>query len=159
MVSLIDVGPAKANVIIREQSQEVVGLHSRNIAEILLQFPEVRRLIVRGDPDRTIIETLMMRIPEAVDLLVASACGIDVSNKEEREAALPKVQHFTLGEQYDIIEASLKVTFPRGMGNFLAGVQGLIEQADDGRGWAPAMRSPAQSNGASQPDSTKSDAG
>ena len=159
LMMLPTVGPAKAEVEIRGKMQEVVGLHSRNIAEILLQFPEVRRLIVKGDPDRTILETLMMRVPEAIDLLVASACGVDVSDKAQREAALIKVQHFTIGEQYDIIEGMLKISFPRGMGNFLAGVQGLIEQSDAGRGRAPATRSPAPSNGASPPEETRNDAG
>jgi hypothetical protein len=149
MVSLIDIGPAKITVPIRGQDFEVVGLSAQNIAEILLQFPELRRMLVQGDPGRDVIETLMMRIPEAVSLLVASACGVDVSDQQQREDAMPKVAHFTLGEQYDVIAGMLSITFPRGINSFLAGIQGLFEQADVARGRVPATTSPAQFNGAS----------
>lgn len=159
MVSLVDIGPAKATVPIRGQDLDIVGLSSQNIAEILLQFPELRRLLVQIDPGSDVIETLVMRIPEGVNLLVAAACGVDVSDREAREKALAVVKNFTVGEQYLVIEAMLKITFPQGLSNFLAGVQGLFEQADGARGWAPAMRSPAQSNGASPPVAASETAG
>jgi hypothetical protein len=159
MVSLIDIGPAKTKVQIRGQEFEVVGLAAQNIAEILLQFPELRRMLVQGSVGKDVIESLMMRIPDAVELLVAAACGVDVSDEKQREEALPKVKNFTLGEQYEVIEAMLGITFPRGINSFMAGIQGLFEQADGAGGRVPATRSPAQSNGASPQDETSENAG
>jgi hypothetical protein len=159
MVSLIDIGPAKTVVQIRGHDFEVVGLAAQNIAEILLQFPELRRMLVQGDVGRDVIETLMMRIPDAVHLLVASACGVDVSDEKQREDALVKVKNFTLGEQYDVIEAMLGITFPRGITNFLAGIQGLFEQAEGARGRVPATKSHAQFNGALPPEEANESAG
>jgi hypothetical protein len=149
MVSLTDIGPAKATVLIRGQELDIVGLTAENIAEILLQFPEIRRMLVQVDPGMDVINQLMLRIPDAINLVIAAACGVDLNDKEKREAACKAAANFTVGEQYLIIESMLKITFPQGMANFLAGVQGLFEQAGGARGWAPATTSHAQSNNAS----------
>jgi hypothetical protein len=131
----------------------VFGIDADNIAEILFRFPEIRMMLIRVDPGSDVVGQLISRIPEALGLFVACACGADLNN-ENSEKIIEAARRLTVGEQWQILEVTLKLTFPQGVSNFLAGVQGLLGQADVGRGRAPATRSPAPSNSASSTDTT-----
>jgi hypothetical protein len=149
MVSLIDLGPAKGTVTVRgEQAIDIVGLTAKSIIEILVQFPEIRKILTSDAPDPEVVQQLIMRFPDAAALVIAAGTGVDVTDKEAREPAVAAALALPLGEQFDIFTKVLELSFPRGVRSFLDGVQGLVVQAG-GRGWAPAMTSPAQSNGAS----------
>lgn len=162
MVSLVDIGPAKGTVPIRGQDLDVNGVTAEDIVEIFLTFPEVRMLLAApGGVDRSVITGLLTRFPEAAGLILAAGTGADLSNKEARDKqALAARKNLTLGEQYDVFQKILEITFPRGTGNFLEGVQGLLKQAGLAvPGWDPGTTSPGQSNGASPQDASSEIAG
>ena len=148
MPSLIDIAPLREQVEIRGTMIDVRGLSAGNIAEILYRFPEIRKMLIRIDPGSDVIGQLISRIPELLGLLAASACGADLSSPES-DPLVEAAQRLTVGEQWLILEKVIPLTFPQGMTRFMAGVQGLLEQADVARGRAPSTTSPAQSNSAS----------
>lgn len=149
MPSLIDIAPLREQVEIRGTMIDVRGLSAGNIAEILYRFPEIRKMLIRIDPGSDVIGQLISRIPELLGLLAASACGADLS-KPESDPLIAAAERLTVGEQWMILEKVIPLTFPQGVNRFMAGVQGLLEQADGARGRAPATTSPAQSSSASQ---------
>jgi hypothetical protein len=148
MVSLVD------TVSIRGKEIEISGITAAHIVGIFYKFPEVRMLLTQATPGEQVVQTLIVKFPEAVALLIASACGAPDDDK-----AIAIAGSLNIGEQYEILEKVAKLTFPQGIQNFLDGAQKLFGQANGGLGWAPGMTLPARSNDASQQDETKTDAG
>jgi len=153
MVSLIDIANSKTTVPLRGQDVEVTGLTADHIGTILSVFPEVRRLLT-GNTDAEIITSLISRMPEAVALMIAAGtCGDPLNDK-----FIAVARGLAIGEQFTVLEAIVKQTFPQTLKSFLDGVAALVNQSG-ARGWAPAMTSPEPSNVASPRDDQKQTAG
>jgi hypothetical protein len=158
MPSLIDLAPLREQVDIRGVKIDVFGISVKNIAQILFRFPELRKMLIRIDPGSDVIGQLISRVPELLGLLVACGCGADLENPES-EKIITAASNLMVGEQWLVIEKVIPMTFPQGVNRFMAGVQGLLEQADGGRGRAPATTSAAPSNSASSTEETSESAG
>lgn len=160
MVSLVDIakkGSSQATVPIRGEDMQVNGLTAEQIADIFMEFPEIRRMVTGNVPDPAALQSLLSRFPEAAGLILAAGTGVNLENKEEREAAVAAARSLSLGEQFDLFDKILECTFPRGVQNFLDGVQKHI--GGGGRGWAPGTTSPAPSNAASPTGGSSETAG
>lgn len=166
MVSLIDIGPSKGSVTVRGQSVEVNGISAENIFEILLSFPEMRMLLTQqGGVDQSVVVSLLMRFPEAAGMIIAAGTGANLSDASEEAKAKLK-QHvdaargLNVGEQFEVFDKIIELTFPRGVQNFLDAVQGLLKRVGlSGLGWGPGTISPAPSPDASPQVATKKSAG
>ena len=154
MVSLIDIAPSRATVLIRGQDVEINGLSAEHIASILFTFPELRKLMTQDAVDREVVGSLITRMPEAVALIIAVGSG----GSPDDEKMLAAAGNLTVGEQYIFLEAIVKETFPQTLKSFLDGVAALVNQSG-GHGWVPGMKSPEQSNGASPPVASSATAG
>ena len=154
MVSLVDIANVKHKPVpIRGEDIDINGLTADHIAGVMFVFPEIRRIMSQDNPDREVITSLVARLPEAVAMIIAAGTGH--STEEEHIAA---ARTLGVGEQYALLEGILTATFPQGVKSFLDGVSALVNQSG-AHGWAAAMKSPAQSNGASPPEGLKPTAG
>jgi hypothetical protein len=153
MVSLVDIGPATSSVTIRGKDVEVIGMTAEHIVKLFIKVPELRRLVT-GKADEDVMTTLFNTFPHLLGQITAACVG-GMDNPQVIEAA----SNLSLGEQWMLIEASMKITFPQGVGNFLDGLLALMGQKGVGSGWAQAMTSPAQSSAASAPAVPNANAG
>jgi hypothetical protein len=155
MVSLIDIVEQTSTVRIGEHDVTVHGISAENIAQVLLRFPEIRMiLIAETGVDRSVVMSLVERFPEAAGLILAAATGADLApGDEKKEAELKKhvdaARRLPIGAQYEILEKTVDLTFPRGVENFLAGVGARLKRLGVGRGWAAGTTSLEPSNSAS----------
>lgn len=152
MVSLLDIGELHEEVSVRGKTLRVTGISGRGILVLLHKFPEVRKLISNKGDDVS-AEDLINLAPEAVACAIAAGCGMpgDV-NAEEVASSLG------VGEQLDLLEVILRLTFPKGIGPFVEKLTHLADSASAGvgSGWAQDMKSPARSSNSSQPATQQS---
>jgi hypothetical protein len=77
MVSLVDIVPQSRVVDITSGELQLRGLGLRHIAELLLRYPELRKLWVNGAPAAD-IETLIEAAPGAIgSIIAADALSLD----------------------------------------------------------------------------------
>lgn len=150
MVSLVDIGPAKGAVEVRGQQVEVNGLTAEHIVGILIAFPEVRKLLAQREAD---LGVLVSQFPHAVALIIAAGTG-HADEAPHIEAA----SKLGVGEQYEILEKLVELTFPKGLKSFLDGVQSALSKSGV-RGWDQATTSPAQSSDVSKQEGQSETAG
>jgi hypothetical protein len=153
MVSLIDIGPSRGVVQLRGKDVETNGLTADHIAIILSAFPEIRKMMVLESVEGNVIASLISRIPEAAAVIIAAGVGHAGDAKFIEFAG-----SLSVGEQFDIIENIVEMTFPRGLKSFLDGVQALVNQSG-ARGWAADTKLPEQSNSVSNTEETSDSAG
>ena len=142
MVSLVDIGPAKATVEVRGQEVDVNGLTANHIIGILVSFPEVRKILAEREAD---LQLLISQSPAAVAQIIAAGTGHD-GEQETIEVA----SKLAIGEQYDLLAKIVELTFPKGVKSFLDGVNAAMASAGV-RGWDQATKLPGQSSPASEP--------
>lgn len=150
MVSLVDIGPSKGAVELRGQNVEVNGLTASHIVAILLQFPEVRKILAEKEAD---LGMLISQFPLAVGMIIASGTG-----KDADQATIDVAMNLGVGEQYAILEKIVELTFPKGVKSFLDGVSAAMVSAGV-RGWDQATKSPVPSSLVSEPGEQKETAG
>jgi len=153
MVSLIDIAPNKQTVTIQGKALDISGLTASGIAAILFTFPEIRK-IISGVGDRETAMALVARFPEAVSMIIAVGSGAKPEDGASREAAA----RLPLGDQFTVLEAIIKVSFPQTLKSFLDGVAALVNQSG-GRGWGQGTTSPVPSNSALQQEGANETAG
>lgn len=156
MVSLIDIVEQTSSVRIGEHDVTVHGISAENIAQVLLRFPEIRMILIsETGVDKGVVMALVERFPEAAGLILAAATGTDLAPGDEAhektlKAVVTKARNLPLGLQYDILEKTLDLTFPRGVENFLAGVGARLKRLGVGAGgWGAGTTLPGLSNSAS----------
>lgn len=150
MVSLVDIGPSKGVVEVRGQSVDINGLTASHIVAILMQFPEVRKILAEKEAD---LGMLISQFPLAVGMIIAAGTG-----KAGDKATVDVAMELGVGEQYVILEKIVELTFPKGVKSFLDGVNAAMASAGV-RGWDQATKSPAPSSLASEPGEQKETAG
>jgi hypothetical protein len=74
LVSLIDIVPQTRTVQIAEGELVLRGLGLRQIANLLVRFPELRKLMAEGAPALD-IDVLLGLAPDAIGTIVAEAAG------------------------------------------------------------------------------------
>lgn len=150
MVSLVDIGPSKGVVELRGQSVDINGLTASHIVAILMQFPEVRKILAEKEAD---LGMLISQFPLAVGMIIAAGTG-----KEGDQATIDVAMALAVGEQYDILSKLMELTFPKGVKSFLDGVNAAMASAGV-RGWDQATKLPVPSSPASKPDEPSETAG
>ena len=146
MPSLLDVGDLTETVEIRGKSVEVQGVSAAGLVVLLGKFPELRSLMT-GTADESILQNLVGKLPEAVASIIAVATGS--LNDARAEAVAAKL---SVGEQLDLLTRIWKLTFPRGIRDFLVALETLASEVDVESGKGPDTKSPGQSSGASAKD-------
>jgi hypothetical protein len=159
MVSLLDIAPVKESVTIRGVDLPVNGLTAMHIASLFAKFPEIRRIVTTSSPGKNVIESLINRAPEAAGLLVCAGTGADLEDKEKLEPHLRQALSLNFGEQFEILQKVIDLTFPKGLPSFLEGLERLMVASGGALGKAPATTSSAPSSSASSTAETKTDAG
>lgn len=128
MVSLVDIVPQTRIVFIEAGDLELRGLGLRHIADLLLRFPELRKLWVTGAPALD-VETLIENAPDAISAIIATAAG-------QPEAA-DKVDAMSIEDVLECLIAIRELTLPGGADPFaeklgrLLGADALLGRAAD----------------------------
>ena len=140
MVGLIDIAPACETVTIRGQKVDVHGVSASGVAQLLVRFPELRRMFSGRDVS---VEDLMAMGGEIVAAVIAAGTGAAGEPEAERAA-----DRLSVDEQADLLIAIARVTLPMGVGPFvekLTGASGALGLGTPGGGdpspEAPAPRS------------------
>jgi hypothetical protein len=142
MVSLLDIADQQKTVTIRDKDVVVFGISAQDIVYLFGKFPELRLLMSGKQADLT-PETLLKLAPGAVAAAIAAGTGSAGDENAEAVAA-----RLGLGEQLDLLAAIFDLTFPQGVGPFVAKLDalGLLKSADGASGWAQATKSPEPSS-------------
>ena len=145
MVSLIDIVPQTATVQIAVGDVELRGLGLRQIADLLVRFPELRKLMAEGAP-AVDVDTLIANAPEAVGTIIAQAAG-------QPEAADTIADALSLDDVAACLVAIHDLTMPNGRGPFMERIARLLAGAGDGLPGRDQVTSmPRRPNGSSPPD-------
>jgi hypothetical protein len=147
MVSLIDIADVSEEIEVRGSLVSVTGITANGIAQLLSQFPELRK-VISGRSDDMTAEKLMEAAPEAVAAAIAAGTGAPGDKAAEAKAA-----GLSLGDQVNLLDAIIRLTFPAGLGPFVEQLTRLANSvsltqspvAVGGRTKGPAMKSPEQS--------------
>ena len=141
MVSLLDIADQQKTVTIRDKDVAVFGISAQDIVYLFGKFPELRLLMSGKQADLT-PETLLKLAPGAVAAAIAAGTGS--AGDEQAEAVAARLG---LGEQLDLLAAIFELTFPQGVGPFVAKLDalGLLKSADGASGWAQDTKSPEPS--------------
>jgi hypothetical protein len=141
MVSLLDIADQQKTVTIRGKDVAVFGISAQDIVYLFGKFPELRLLMSGKQADLT-PETLLKLAPGAVAAAIAAGTGSAGDENAEAVAA-----RLGLGEQLELLAAIFDLTFPQGVGPFVAKLDalGLLKSADGASGWAQDTSSPGVS--------------
>lgn len=133
MGQLKDLARVRRSVTVQGKSLMVTGLSAEAITDMLVRFPDLRRLFsgvsVEGD-------ALMTVLGKAVGPVIAAGLGSFGDAEEEAAAmALP------LADQVRLARATLEITFPEGIGPFVEEMAGLMAAAGGGGASGSALGS------------------
>jgi hypothetical protein len=144
MVSLVDIVPQKRTVQIAGGEIELRGLGLRQIADLLVRFPELRKLLVEGAPAIE-VDTLLADAPAAIGTIVAQSAG-------QPEAAETIADALSLDDLVDCLIAIRDLTMPNGVAPFMDRITRLVSGAGGAPlGKGPDMNTPPRPNGSSPP--------
>jgi hypothetical protein len=126
MVSLVDIVPQTRVVDIAGGELQLRGLGLRHIADLLVRYPELRKLWVNGAPAAD-IETLIEAAPGAIGSIIATAA-------DQPEAADHIADALSLEDVAECLIAIRELTMPGGANPFagkLARLLGAEQEAED----------------------------
>lgn len=146
MPSLLDIGELTETVEIRGKSLEVQGVSAADLVALLQDFPELRKLMT-GNADADVIQSLVAKLPDAVAAIIAIGTGTPGDAKVKKQA-----KRLAVGEQVDLLTRIWRLTFPRGIRDFTEALEALATEVAGEYGKVQDMKSPGQSNNASQTD-------
>src|SRR5580765_8069483 len=121
MVSLVDIVPQTRSVAIAGGAIELRGLGLRQIAGLLVRFPELRKLLVEGAPELD-LDALFLAAPDAVGAIIATAAG-------QPEAAGTIADVLPLEDVAECLVAIRDLTMPRGPGPLFDRLAHLVGSA------------------------------
>lgn len=119
MVSLVDIVPQKRTIRIAAGELELRGLGLRQIADLFLRFPELRKLFVAGAPDID-VEMAILSAPEAIAAIIAEAAGQPDAVQAIGDGAL------SLDELTECLLVVRDLTMPNGTAPFLRKIEALL---------------------------------
>jgi hypothetical protein len=114
MTSLLDLENAAETVKVGGKDIPVYGLSTAGIVAILRRFPQLREML-SGEEVELTAELLYDLAPDAVAALIAASCGHPGDETAERVAS-----RLTITQQADLLEATIRLTMPDGLGPFVA---------------------------------------
>jgi hypothetical protein len=117
MASLLEIANVARTIPVRGVDIDVFGISGTGIATLMARFPEVGKLMSGVEPDR---DALMKLAPKALCAFIAAGTGKPNDEKAEEIAG-----NLGVGEQLDLIEEIMRLTFPRGVGPFVEKLKGL----------------------------------
>jgi hypothetical protein len=146
MVSLVDIVPQTRTVTIAGGDIELRGLGLRQIAGLLVRFPELRKLLVEGAPELD-LDALFLAAPDAVGAIIAAAAG-------QPEAAGTIADVLPLEDVAECLVAIRDLTMPRGPGPLFDRLAHLVgsDPALGLAGKAAATNAPPPPSNSSPPD-------
>lgn len=150
MTSLLDIGDLTETVELRGKKIEVRGISAEGLLVLLGKFPELRVIMTNG-ADEKVIASLTEKLPQAVFAIIAAGCG-DAGN-EKAEAVAAKL---SVGEQLDAFGKIWKLTFPRGIVDFIKALETLAGELEGAAGIGSAVSGKDQDTKSPGPSSTAS---
>jgi len=118
MVSLVDIVPQTKTVELSIGTVELHGLGLRHIADLLLRFPELRKLWANGAPALD-VDTLIESAPDAVGCIIAFAAS-------QPEAADTIGDALSLDDAAECLIAIRELTMPGGVDPFVEKLSRLL---------------------------------
>src|SRR5580765_1665217 len=145
MVSLVDIVPQTRSVAIAGGAIELRGLGLRQIAGLLVRYPELRKLLVEGSPELD-LDALFLAAPDAVGAIIAASAG-------QPEAAGTIADLMPLEDVAECLVAIRDLTMPHGPGPLFDRLAHLVGGGPAlGRGGvAAATNAPPPPNSSSPP--------
>jgi hypothetical protein len=153
MVSILDIGPLTEDVEIAGTKIPVNGISARAVFGLLLNYPQLRRVFAQKGLDGDMVQELVARAPETLAEIIASGLG-----HPDEEDYIKWAGNRSIGEQYDLLAAIFRLTFPKGPKSFLDGLQNAMASVG-GPGWDQATKSQEASSAVSAPDTESKTAG
>ena len=145
MVSLVDIVPQSRTVELSIGAVELRGLGLRHIADLLVRFPELRKLFADDAPALD-VEAIIALAPDAVGAIVAEAAG-------EPEAAGTIADALPLDDLAECVEIVLALTMPNGIAPFMERLGRVLNGGVAGlSGRAAATNTPPPPNSLSHSD-------
>jgi hypothetical protein len=138
MVSLTDIAPAHAKVMVQGKEVDVRGISAKMIAALLGRFPEMK-LVMAGRSVET--ANLFQLAPTAIAAIIAAGTGNAGDEKVET-----LIEDFPIEDQANLLEAIGRLTFPSGIGPFVERIMALSAAVEGASGKAPALNSPKPSS-------------
>lgn len=118
MVSLVDIVPQSRTVELSIGAVELRGLGLRHIADLLVRFPELRKLWAGGAPALD-IDTLIETAPDAVGTIIAIAAS-------QPEAAATIGDVLSIDDAAECLIAIRELTMPGGVDPFVEKLSRLL---------------------------------
>jgi hypothetical protein len=120
MVSLVDIVPQTRTVRVNGGSEiELRGLGVRQIASLLLRFPELRKLFASGAPALD-FEAVAIAAPDAIGAIIAEAA-------RQPDAADAIADAMPLDDCAECLNAVLDLTMPDGFAPFMEKLGRLLD--------------------------------
>ena len=118
MVSLVDIVPQTRPVALSIGTVELRGLGLRHIADLLVRFPELRKLWAGGAPALD-VDTLIEAAPDAVGAIIAIAAS-------QPEAAETIGDALSIDDAAECLIAIRELTMPGGVDPFVERLSRLL---------------------------------
>lgn len=151
-ISLRDLAPMREIVPIRGQDVVVYGVSAHRINQLISRFQQLRQILLeRGD--RLSNDDIRQFAPDVICTFIAESMVAPEITGEKREKIVAEeeqgARNLTAGEQFEIIERVVAMTFPKGVGPFVELLKkvGVIAPAAAGNGSAAASENPGKSSG------------
>lgn len=145
MATLLDIAKVTKTIQLGGIEIPVSGLTGQQLADLILRFPDIGKLVFGGNMSTNII-ALVNLMPKACAAVIASGTGAhctndaDAEEKGYEEVAL----ELPLGDQVSAIVKILELTFPQGVGPFVEQLQKLgLDLPSAGDAQAANPRSPS----------------
>lgn len=131
---LLDLAPASEIVPIRDKNLAISGISAKGIIALLRRFPAMADIFT-GESDASNVEKLAGLVVaiggDLVGAIIAAGLGYPGDEKREQVAA-----NLGAGEQFALIDAIVRVTFPNGIAPLVEKVKALR----GGRAENPVLR-------------------
>lgn len=135
-IGLKDIAPLTETVRVNGADLTVGAITAAGVASLIARFPEVEQMLDGKDVSA---ERLLALSGDLVAAIIAVACGYPGDREAEEIAA-----RLSIDDQARIIEATIKLSMPRGVGPFIASLSAL-RVVSTGSAKGPATKSPKPS--------------
>jgi hypothetical protein len=142
MAGLLEIANVPRMVNVLGKDVDVFGISGRAVAALMARFPAVGKMFSGIEVQK---EDLYKMGPEVIAALIAAGCGKPGDPAAEEFAA-----NLGVGDQLDLLDEILRLTFPRGVGPFVEKLEALGLLAYG------ALEAKTQSQRTSQPPSSNS---
>ena len=144
-LKLADLAPMSEDVPIGDSFLTVHGISAKDGLAVFQRFPKIVGMVSKEGFN---LGSFLSVAPDAVAAIIAAACG-DLGNEDAEAAA----GNLSVETQFDILEATGRLTFSKGFAPFAQRIMALAEKAPSALSTrVPVMKSPPASKPSSPPD-------